>query len=64
MTGQMCWLPKFGTDGTLILHLRQSHTNPGGPIPSLLELLFQITQFPMVLKAGQPIKNCLTPDGH
>ncbi|MBD2460307.1 hypothetical protein H6G89_04550 [Oscillatoria sp. FACHB-1407] len=26
MSGQMCWLPKLGTDGEKILHLRlQSH---------------------------------------
>jgi len=28
MTGQMCWLPKFGGDGQLVLHLRLEPYHP------------------------------------
>jgi hypothetical protein len=28
MSGQLCWLPKFGAGGQLFLHLRQEHYHP------------------------------------
>lgn len=28
MTGQLCWLPKFGGNGELSLHLRKSSHHP------------------------------------
>ncbi|MGI0485180.1 hypothetical protein ACN4EK_07065 [Pantanalinema rosaneae CENA516] len=31
MTGQMCWLRKFGTNGALILHLRLESHQPWRP---------------------------------
>jgi hypothetical protein len=31
MAGQLCWLPKFGTDGTLALHLRLEPFHPWKP---------------------------------
>lgn len=31
MTGQMCWLSKFGTDGEKILHLRSEPGQPWQP---------------------------------
>lgn len=31
MTGQMCWLPAFGSDGDKILHLRTSPSKPWRP---------------------------------
>ncbi|HEY9609184.1 hypothetical protein [Allocoleopsis sp.] len=31
MSGEMCWLPSFGTDGDKILHLRTNSTQPWQP---------------------------------
>jgi hypothetical protein len=31
MSGEMCWLPLFGTDGDKILHLRTHSTQPWQP---------------------------------
>ncbi|HIK17633.1 MAG TPA: hypothetical protein IGS53_20405 [Leptolyngbyaceae cyanobacterium M33_DOE_097] len=31
MPGELCWLPKFGVDGQLILHLRQTSHEPWKP---------------------------------
>jgi hypothetical protein len=31
MAGQLCWLPKFGSDGTLSLHLRLEPDHPWKP---------------------------------
>ncbi|PSB05137.1 hypothetical protein C7B64_01090 [Merismopedia glauca CCAP 1448/3] len=31
MSGQLCWLPKFGSDGQLILHLRLEPYQPWKP---------------------------------
>ncbi len=31
MAGQLCWLPKFGSDGTLSLHLRLESDHPWKP---------------------------------
>lgn len=31
MSGQLCWLPKFGADGQLVLHLRLKPYQPWKP---------------------------------
>jgi hypothetical protein len=31
MSGQLCWLPKFGGNGTLTLHLRLTPSQPWKP---------------------------------
>jgi hypothetical protein len=31
MAGQLCWLPKFGADGQLVLHLRLEPYHPWRP---------------------------------
>ncbi|MDX2215612.1 MAG: hypothetical protein SFY66_20285 [Oculatellaceae cyanobacterium bins.114] len=35
MSGQMCWLPKLGTDGEKILHLRLTSHEPWLPYTAL-----------------------------
>jgi hypothetical protein len=31
MAGQLCWLPRFGSDGQLVLHLRLEPYHPWKP---------------------------------
>lgn len=38
MSGQLCWLPKFGADGQLILHLRMEPYQPWKPHTAYPEL--------------------------
>lgn len=47
MAGQLCWLPKFGSRGTLALHLRLEPYHPWKPH----------TAFPHLCSPDYPIAN-------
>jgi hypothetical protein len=48
MVGQLCWLPKFGTNGQLILHLRLKPHEPWKPY----------TAYPAFCIPDYPIPGC------
>jgi hypothetical protein len=45
MTGQLCWLPKFGGNGELTLHLRLKPSQPWRPYTAYPE--FCIPDYPI-----------------
>jgi hypothetical protein len=45
MAGQLCWLPKFGGDGQLVLHLRKEHHHAWKPYTHFPE--FTVPDYPI-----------------